>query len=115
MRTDKFANTMINPAAQQEAVRRHIVIDNANRTIWIQVLQDITGKPRVNEAADIQNGLYPKYLPTEIREQIINEVNQGFTVRPMINIGHKNEEYYIIQMVDIKVNDGMLLRPDNNK
>lgn len=83
--------------------RRHIIVDNISRTIWIEVQPALNGNLKLQEFQDIKNGVWWKYVPKEEIEQFRHAITNGFTVRPMVNSGGMNEQFYIIQLVDIEV------------
>ena len=85
-----------------EAYRRHIVIDNIHKVVYIEVQASLKGHPKQHEWEDIaENNLWHKYLPTEIIPQIREIVTNGYKVQPMVNFGASSEAFYVIQMSEI--------------
>lgn len=86
-----------------QAYRRHIVIDNIARVIYIEVQADLRGSPKLQEYQDIAyNKQWYKYVPSNIRQQLSDVINGGYRVQPMFNFGAMTEEYYIIQITSLE-------------
>jgi hypothetical protein len=81
--------------------RRHIVVNNVERVIYIEVQASLNGNLKLQEYHDIDNGQWHKYVPADKRNEFAAAINGGFTVRPMVNTGGMNEQYYIIQIVGV--------------
>lgn len=85
-----------------EAYRRHIVVDNINKVVYIEVQHSFKGHPKLQEYQDIKNGNWSPYVPAEMRDQFRDIIGNGYRLTPMLNQGGKNEQYYIIQVVSIE-------------
>ena len=84
-----------------EAYRRHVVIDNINKKIFIEVQRDLKGDIKQKEYWDLKNGLWYKYVPPMDIQQYQKAINGGFQVVPALNQGAMNEGFYIIQLIEI--------------
>lgn len=62
------------------------------------------GHIKRQELHDLENGLWPQYVPKVYVESIAKAVANGFKVLPMLNQGVKNEGFYIIQMIEVGTN-----------
>lgn len=95
-----------------QPARRHIIIDNMQQIVFIQVMEDIQGRLKLQEFEDIQNnGQWYKYVHKDILEDIRNAVTNGYQVRAALNLGMYDEEYYILQVTEIRKN--ILIKPQN--
>lgn len=88
----------VNPGA---AYRRHIVIDNIAKVIYIEVQCSLNGNVKPAEYWDLKNGNWHKYVPAQERDNLAKAIAGGYQVKPMVNNGGKNEQYYIIQIVEV--------------
>lgn len=87
------------------AHRRHIIIDNVNNIVHIEVKQmPLTGnfEPGVYEA--LKRGRWSDFVPKEFRPNIGQLVANGFRVEPFFCVGHENEEYRVLQIVELRKN-----------
>lgn len=91
-----------------EAYRRHIVIDNINKKIFIQVMEDLKGYLKQKEYWDIRNKQWYKYVPKEMIQQFQKCIEGGYEVVPMKNFGGQSEEFYIIQVTEIGINSPVI-------
>jgi hypothetical protein len=85
-----------------EAYQRHIVIDNIEKVIYIEVQTDLKGYPKAREYEDIaNNGLWYKYVPANIRNDLSQAIANGYRITGVVNMGAKTEEYYVLQLIEI--------------
>jgi hypothetical protein len=84
-----------------EAYRRHIIVDNIGKRIYIEVQLNPLGQPKEKEYYEMKNGMWWKYVPEQHRDEFAAAINGGFEVIAMLNTGAFNEEYYVIQVVDL--------------
>ena len=80
--------------------RRHIVVDNLNKTIYIEVQTDLNYYPKTHEYNAIVNGLYHRYLPADLLKQLTDAVNNGYQVKPVLCMGLFDNDYYVLQLQD---------------
>ncbi len=91
------------------AYRRHIVVDNINKVIFIEVQMALNGNLKEKEYYDITNGRWPEYVPINVKAQLVEVVANGYRVQPMVNMGAMNEQYYLIQISEIRKN--VIIKP----
>lgn len=82
--------------------RRHIYIDNIHNVIFIQVMYRLNGDIIEQEYYDLVNGLWHKYVPAGLIQQIRDAISAQYKVMPFVMTGMANEDYYITQVIDLK-------------
>lgn len=93
------------------ADRRHIVIDNMQKIVFIQVKVDLQGKIKEQEYQDIKNGLWYKYVHNDIKDGIRDAITNGYEIRPFWTTGMYDEDYYIVQITELRKQ--LILDPKN--
>jgi protein-L-isoaspartate O-methyltransferase len=94
------------------AYRRHIIIDNIHRIIYIEVQNDLKGYPKQKEYENIVAGLWPDYVPREFKTQLKEAAAGGYKVQPMICDGAQSEAFYVLQLAEIR--KSFIFKPSNN-
>ncbi len=86
-----------------QAYRRHIIVDNITRCIYIQVMEDLKGYPKEREYNDIAvNGQWYKYVPGDMIQKLHDAVSNGYQVKAFKCMGAEAEEYRVLQVVEVK-------------
>lgn len=97
--SDKQLNQRIggNPLS----LKRHIVIDNIAKVIYIQVMYKFDGSLKQQEWYDLKNGNWHSYVPKEYIMQFKGCITGGYTVMPYFAEAMANEEYMILQIAEL--------------
>lgn len=90
-------------------LKRHIVIDNDNKVVYIQVMRAFGGTPISKEWNDINEGRYYLYLPADARDSIIREVRNGYKVIPVVFEGHTNRDFYMLQINQLTTDKAIVI------
>lgn len=91
-----------NPEEHPGVLKRHIIIDNDNHVVYIQVMQAVNGNHIRREWDDIKQGRYHQYLPAEARAPVAEQVNNGYRVCPVKMDGQTNRDFYILQLTELR-------------
>lgn len=82
--------------------RRHIVVDNKRKVISIEVMANpITKNINYNEYFDITNGAWYKHVPKDYVPVLRESIASGYVIEPVYCMGVENEDFRIIQIVDL--------------
>lgn len=88
---------------------RHVIVDHANKKIWIQVMWDNTGHINMEEFKQIKKDNYWQFMPTgldhmsnTVRQEIRALLASNYQVEPTFFQGIANEEHSILQMTPIE-------------
>jgi hypothetical protein len=89
----------------EEAFRRHVLVDNINRIIFIQVMTNLKGDLLMKEYKDItENGQWYNYIHPMLREQIGKVKADGYRVQAVMIDGYETEGYRFLQVVELREN-----------
>jgi hypothetical protein len=83
--------------------QRHIIVDDFEKKIFIQVMPNFRGELIITEWHDIKNGDWRKFLPEIILKACSDAANNGYTVLPFALTGAENDKVYLIQICGISV------------
>ena len=83
-----------------QAYRRHLVIDNINKVIKIEVQTSLNGHPKQWEYDDITKGLWYKYTPRELKDDFQKAIGNGYRVEPFLAMAAQNEGFHVLQIID---------------
>lgn len=85
-----------------KAFRRHIVVDNIQHIVFIQVMPNFNGNLKTDEATQISRGTWWPFVPVEIKQDFAKAISQGYRVEPFVCIAMQNEEYYVMQITELQ-------------
>ena len=109
---DKPKNGTHRPFNQHEApkpkahngkwYKRHIILDHAKKTIYIQLMWDGAGELKLEEYFNIIKGEWYKYVPVHRRDEYRQVIASGYSVKPIAVAGAEDgEDHVVIQIIDI--------------
>lgn len=88
---------------QLPVFRRHIVVDHKRKVIYIEVMANpITKSFNTQEFTDIKLGSWYKHVPADHITPIRECIASGFVIEPMCTIGQENEDFRVIQIVELE-------------
>jgi hypothetical protein len=89
------------PPIHPKLIQRHIIVNDFDRTIYVQVMRNGTGDLLQHEYDQIQAGNYLHLIEASLKANIADAANNGYAVRPVALKQAESNVSYLMQMTGI--------------